>query len=66
MKLRGNFVQISVMYFDSSVPVEPYYDAAVIAPVSFEGVDGGYWVHGYTSTDTVLSGTREIWGYKMK
>lgn len=27
---------------------------------------GGYWVVGYTSTDQVLSATREIWGFKMK
>ena len=66
LKLRSNVVQISVMYFNSSVPAEPYYDAAVVADVECAGVQGGYWVHGYTSTDTVHAGTREIWGYKMK
>ena len=66
LALRSNVVQISVMHFASSVPTEPYYDAAVIADVEYGGVQGGYWVHGYTSTDTVHSGTREIWGYRMK
>ncbi|MEM7543079.1 MAG: acetoacetate decarboxylase family protein [Pseudomonadota bacterium] len=66
LKLCSNVVQISVMYFNSSVPTEPYYDAAVIADVEYGGVRGGYWVYGFTSTDLVAAGTREIWGYKMK
>ncbi len=66
LTLRSNVVQISVMHFASSVPAEPYYDAAVIADVAYGDVQGGYWVHGYTSTDTVHAGTREIWGYRMK
>lgn len=66
LELLGNTVQITAMFFDSTVPTRPYYDSAVIAPVRFGGVEGGYWVHGYTSTDQVLSGTREIWGFKMK
>jgi acetoacetate decarboxylase len=66
LTLRSNTIQISVMYFDSSIPREPYYDAAVIADVEYAGVRGGYWVHGYTSTDTVQAGTREIWGYRIK
>lgn len=66
LKLCSSTVQISVMYFDSSVPAEPYYDAAVIADVEYAGIRGGFWVHGYTSTDLVHAGTREIWGYRMK
>ncbi len=66
LRLRSNVVQISVMHFDSSVPSEPYYDAAIVADVEYNGISGGYWVYGYTSTDTVQAGTREIWGYKMK
>ena len=66
LRLRSAVVQMSVMHFDSSVPVEPYYDAAIIADVEYNGTSGGYWVYGFTSTDTVQAGTREIWGYKMK
>ena len=66
LKLCSSTVQISVMYFDSSVPTEPYYDAAVIADVEYGGIRGGFWIHGYTSTDLVHAGTREIWGYRMK
>jgi acetoacetate decarboxylase len=66
LELRSTTVQVTVMFFDCTVPERPYYDSAVIAPVRFGGVDGGYWVYGYTSTDQVLSGTREIWGFKMK
>lgn len=66
LSLCSNVVQISVMHFASTVPKEPYYDAAVIADVEYGGVRGGYWVYGFTSTDTVQAGTREIWGYRMK
>ena len=65
-ELREPVLQITVMRFDSTVPERPYYDSAVIAPVRYGEIDGGYWVHGYTSTDQVLSATREIWGFKMK
>jgi len=65
-ELREDVVQITVMRFDSTVPERPYYDSAVIAPVRYSGLAGGYWVHGYTSTDQVLSATREIWGFRMK
>jgi len=65
-ELRESVLQITVMRFDSTIPERPYYDSAVIAPVRYAGLDGGYWVHGYTSTDQVLSATREIWGFKMK
>jgi acetoacetate decarboxylase len=64
--LREPLALFASMWFDSSVPTRPYHDAAVIVPVSYQGIDGGYWVHGFTSTDQVLSGTREIWGYRMK
>lgn len=66
LELREPLALFSTMWFDSSVPSRPYHDAAVIVPVSYRGIDGGYWVHGFTSTDQVLSGTREIWGYRMK
>ena len=56
LKLRSNIVQFSVMYFDSSVPTEPYYDAAVIADVEYGDVTGGYWISGFTSTDLVHVG----------
>ena len=65
-ELRESVLQITVMRFDSTVLERPYYDSAVIAPVRYAGIDGGYWVFGYTSTDQVLSATREIWGFKMK
>lgn len=64
--LRSTTLQVTVMLFDCTIPDRLYYDSAVIAPVRYGGVDGGYWVFGYTSTDQVLSGTREIWGFKMK
>ena len=66
LELREPVVEFAAMYFASSVPERPYYDAAVVAPVRHGGVDGGYWLHGFTSTDQVLSGTRELWGYSMK
>ncbi len=66
LKLVSNIVQITVMHFESSVPARPYYDSAVIAQVEYAGETGGTWVHAFTSTDQVLSGTREIWGYNMK
>ncbi len=66
LEIRSNILQVTVMFFDCTVPDRAYYDSAVIAPVRYGRVDGGYWVFGYTSTDQVLSGTREIWGFKMK
>lgn len=54
------------MHFDCTTPKTPYYDTAVIAGVRYGGVSGGYWIFGFTSTDEVLSGTRELWGYRMK
>lgn len=66
LELRSTTLQITVMHFACTVPKRHYFDSAVIAPVRFEGIDGGYWIFGYTSTDQVLSGTREIWGFKMK
>jgi len=66
LELREPIAQFATMYFHSTVPKRPYFDAAVVVPVRYQGQDGGYWVHGFTSTDQVLSGTREIWGYRMK
>ncbi|MCY4087942.1 MAG: acetoacetate decarboxylase family protein [Actinomycetia bacterium] len=66
LELRESVLQSTVMRFDSTVPSRPYHDSAVIAPVRFGKVEGGYWVFGYTSTDQVLSATRELWGFKMK
>ncbi|MFT5100598.1 MAG: acetoacetate decarboxylase, partial [Planctomycetaceae bacterium] len=66
LTLGSNIVQITVMHFESSVPTRPYYDSAVIAQVHHKGEVGGNWLHAFTSTDQVLSGTRKIWGYNMK
>lgn len=66
LRLASDVLQVTVMRFDSTVPARPYFDSAVIAHVAFEDTEGGYWAFGYTSTDEVLSGTREIWGYRMK
>lgn len=66
LSLTSNLIQLAVMRFDSTTPKTPYYDAAVIASVKYGSVSGGYWIFGFTSTDEVLSGTREIWGYRMK
>lgn len=66
LELISNIVQVTVMHFESSVPARPYYDSAVIAQVRHGGTTGGTWAHAFTSTDQVLSGTREIWGYNMK
>lgn len=66
LRLVSNTLQITVMRFDSTVPARPYFDSAVIAHVAYGETTGGYWAFGYTSTDEVLSGTREIWGYRMK
>ena len=66
LELASNIVQITVMHFESTIPNRPYYDSAVIAQVRHEGEFGGTWAHAFTSTDQVLSGTREIWGYNMK
>ena len=66
LTLGSNIVQITVMHFESSVPSRPYYDSAVIAQVHHHGEVGGNWLYAVTSTDQVLSGTREIWGYNMK
>ncbi|MBT5432228.1 MAG: acetoacetate decarboxylase family protein [Alphaproteobacteria bacterium] len=66
LELISNIVQITVMHFESTVPTRPYYDSAVIAQVRHGDETGGTWAHAFTSTDQVLSGTREIWGYNMK
>ena len=66
LQLISNVVQITVMHFESSIPARPYYDSAVIAQVRHGNETGGTWAHAFTSTDQVLSGTREIWGYNMK
>jgi len=66
LELMSNVVQITVMHFESTVPTRPYYDSAVIAQVCHGDETGGTWAHAFTSTDQVLSGTREIWGYNMK
>lgn len=66
LTLLSNVIQVSVMFFDCTVPKRPYFDAACMAAVRHEDVSGGYWFHAYTSTDQVMAGTREIWGYNMK
>lgn len=66
LKLASNIVQISVMFFNNCDPLRPYYDSGVIALVKYKKISGGYWVFGFTSTDEVLSGVREIWGYNFK
>lgn len=66
LELISNIVQITVMHFESTVPTRPYYDSAVIAQVRHGDKTGGTWAHAFTSTDQVMSGTREIWGYNMK
>ena len=54
------------MHFESTVPNRPYYDSAVIAQVRCGTSVGGHWAYAFTSTDQVMSGTRELWGYNMK
>lgn len=66
LELMSNVAQFAVMFFDCTVPTRAYYDSAAIVQVRHRGVVGGYWIYGYTSTDEVLSGTRELWGYRMK
>ena len=66
LELASSVVQITVMHFESTVPPRPYYDSAVIAQVRYGGEIGGHWVHAFTSTDQVCSGTRELWGFRMK
>ena len=66
LRLSSNIVQFTVMHFESTVPTRPYYDSAVITQVEHKGKLGGNWLYGFTSTDQVLCGTREIWGYNMK
>ena len=66
LSLCSNIVQVTVMHFESTVPDRPYFDSAVIARVRYGERTGGNWVHAFTSTDQVLSGTRELWGYNMK
>ena len=66
LSLCSNIVQVTVMHFESTVPDRPYFDSAVIARVRYGERTGGNWVHAFTSTDQVVSGTREIWGYNMK
>ena len=66
LRLSSNIVQFTVMHFESTVPNRPYYDSAVITQVEHKGKLGGNWLYGFTSTDQVLCGTREIWGYNMK
>ena len=66
LELSSNIVQVTVMHFESTVPHRPYYDSAVIAQVKHGNSVGGNWIYGFTSTDQVLSHTREVWGYNMK
>ena len=66
LELNSNIVQVTAMHFESTVPDRPYYDSAVIAQVRLGEQIGGHWVHAFTSTDQVLAGTRELWGYNMK
>lgn len=66
LELNSDIVQVTVMHFESTVPDRPYYDSAVIAQVRLGNDIGGHWAHAFTSTDQVLAGTRELWGYNMK
>ncbi len=65
-ELASSCIQVAVMRFDCQVPTRLYYDAAIIALVSYKGITGGFWPFSYNSTDQAMSGTREIWGYNMK
>ncbi len=65
-ELASDRIQVAVMRFDCQVPTRLYYDAAIVAHVSYKGVTGGFWPFAYNSTDQAMSGTREIWGYNMK
>ena len=66
LELKSNIIEIALIHALSTVPPRPYYDLAVIAQVQFGEITGGTWLYGFTSTDQVLTGTREIWGYPMK
>jgi len=66
LTLESNIVQVTVMHFESTVPTRPYYDSAVIAQVRHKSALGGHWAFAFTSTDQVMCGTRELWGYNMK
>jgi len=65
-ELISDRIQVAVMRFDCQVPRRMYYDAAVLTKVRYKELVGGFWAFAYTSTDQVVSGTREIWGYNMK
>jgi len=66
LELNSNIIEIALIHAMSTVPRRPYYDLAVIAQVKLGETIGGTWLYGFTSTDQVLTGTREIWGYPMK
>ena len=66
LQLNSNVIEIALIHAKSTVPKRPYYDLAVIAQVKHDSEIGGTWLYGFTSTDQVLTGTREIWGYPMK
>lgn len=66
LELNSNVVEIALIHAKSTIPKRPYYDLAVIAQVKHRAAIGGTWLYGFTSTDQVLTGTREIWGYPMK
>jgi acetoacetate decarboxylase len=56
---------VSVTDFSNCDKV-PYYDAAIVMPVRFGDLEGGYYAFEYEDDDRAIAAGRELWGYPKK
>lgn len=56
---------VSVVDFMSNAKC-PFFDVAIVVPVTFRGQPGGYYVFEYENNDAAIAAGRELWGYPKK
>ena len=56
---------VSVVDFTSNAKC-PFFDVAIVVPVSFRGQPGGHYVFEYEDNDAAIVAGRELWGYPKK
>jgi acetoacetate decarboxylase len=61
----SNKVVISITDFSKCNKV-PYMDAAIVVPVKYGDIYGGYYIYEYENNDAAIAAGRELWGYPKK
>jgi len=56
---------VSVVDFTTNAKC-PFFDAAIVVPVTFRGQPGGHYIFEYEDNDAAIAAGRELWGYPKK